>query len=171
MTLNAMPDDRQLGLAPLDENVDHVRGSPAGRLIIEYGRQHGGAQVAADPDQVRGGCRVHDAMVERVQVTPDHRDPVAAGLARAAGGQQPQVPGALHGRGPVTDLERSGAGAAPPAALGSRSSRTAGRAAAGPNSARASARSAAWFRRPLVAELTVSEPGEQVRLHDRVNGA
>ena len=23
--------------APLDENVDHVRGSPAGRLILEYG--------------------------------------------------------------------------------------------------------------------------------------
>jgi protein-disulfide isomerase len=26
-----------LALAPLDEKVDHVRGSPAGRLIIEYG--------------------------------------------------------------------------------------------------------------------------------------
>ena len=37
MTLNAMPDDHQLSLAPLDEKVDHVRGSPAGRLIIEYG--------------------------------------------------------------------------------------------------------------------------------------
>src|SRR5260221_8327289 len=37
MTLNAMPDDRQLALAPLDEKVDHVRGSPAGSLIIEYG--------------------------------------------------------------------------------------------------------------------------------------
>jgi protein-disulfide isomerase len=37
MTLNAMPDDRQLALAPLDENVDHVRGAPADRLIIEYG--------------------------------------------------------------------------------------------------------------------------------------
>ena len=37
MTLNAMPDDHQLGLAPLDEKVDHVRGSPAGHLIIEYG--------------------------------------------------------------------------------------------------------------------------------------
>ena len=37
MTLNAMPDDYQLALAPLEENVDHVRGSPAGRLIIEYG--------------------------------------------------------------------------------------------------------------------------------------
>ena len=36
MTLNAMPDDRQL-LAPLDEKVDHVRGSPVGHLVIEYG--------------------------------------------------------------------------------------------------------------------------------------
>ncbi len=35
MILNAMPDDRQLGLAPLDEKVDHIRGSPAGRLILE----------------------------------------------------------------------------------------------------------------------------------------
>jgi protein-disulfide isomerase len=37
MTLDATPDDRRLALAPLDEKVDHVRGSPAGRLIIEYG--------------------------------------------------------------------------------------------------------------------------------------
>jgi len=32
-----MPGGRQVILAPLDEKVDHVRGSPAGRLIIEYG--------------------------------------------------------------------------------------------------------------------------------------
>ena len=37
MTLNAMPDDSQLALAPLEQNVDHVRGSPVGRVIIEYG--------------------------------------------------------------------------------------------------------------------------------------
>ncbi len=37
MTLNAVPHNRQFALAPLDEKVDHVRGSPAGRLIIEYG--------------------------------------------------------------------------------------------------------------------------------------
>jgi protein-disulfide isomerase len=37
MTLSEMPDDSQLALAPLEENVDHVRGSPTGRLIIEYG--------------------------------------------------------------------------------------------------------------------------------------
>src|SRR2546426_3312357 len=37
MTFNAIPDDRELALAPLDEKADHVRGSPAGHLIIEYG--------------------------------------------------------------------------------------------------------------------------------------
>ncbi len=37
MTVDATPGDRELALAPLDEKVDHVRGSPAGRLIIEYG--------------------------------------------------------------------------------------------------------------------------------------
>jgi protein-disulfide isomerase len=37
VTVNATPDDRELAVAPLDENVDHVRGSPAGHLIIEYG--------------------------------------------------------------------------------------------------------------------------------------
>src|SRR5438132_2814030 len=37
MTFNAIPGDRQLALAPLDEKVDHVRGSPAGPLILEYG--------------------------------------------------------------------------------------------------------------------------------------
>jgi hypothetical protein len=36
-------------------------------------------------------------MITGGQVTPDHRDPVTSGLARAAGGQQPQFPGALHG--------------------------------------------------------------------------
>ncbi len=37
MTLDATPDDGHLALTPLDDKVDHVRGSPAGRLIIEYG--------------------------------------------------------------------------------------------------------------------------------------
>src|SRR6267143_2777963 len=37
MTVDATPGDRELALAPLDEKVDHVRGAPAGRLIIEYG--------------------------------------------------------------------------------------------------------------------------------------
>jgi protein-disulfide isomerase len=37
VTVNATPDDRQFALAPLDEQADHVRGSPGGRLIIEYG--------------------------------------------------------------------------------------------------------------------------------------
>src|SRR6266705_1968382 len=37
MTDDASPDDREPTLAPLDEKADHVRGSPAGHLIIEYG--------------------------------------------------------------------------------------------------------------------------------------
>jgi protein-disulfide isomerase len=37
MTRNATPGDQPLALAPLDEKVDHVRGSPGGHLIIEYG--------------------------------------------------------------------------------------------------------------------------------------
>ncbi len=37
MTVNEMPGGRQLTLAPLDEQTDHVRGSPVGPLILEYG--------------------------------------------------------------------------------------------------------------------------------------
>src|SRR5690349_22379118 len=37
MTHSAIPDDSQLTLAPPDEKVDHARGSPPGRLILEYG--------------------------------------------------------------------------------------------------------------------------------------
>jgi hypothetical protein len=47
-------------------------------------RQHGGAEVPADPDQVRGGCQVHDAMITGGQVTPDHRDPARASARSAA---------------------------------------------------------------------------------------
>ena len=37
MTLLAMPEKPQPHLEPLDEDVDHVRGPSAGRLIVEYG--------------------------------------------------------------------------------------------------------------------------------------
>jgi protein-disulfide isomerase len=37
MTLNAIPGGSQLTLAPLDKTADHVRGSPTGPLILEYG--------------------------------------------------------------------------------------------------------------------------------------
>jgi protein-disulfide isomerase len=37
VTLNAMPEDRESVLAPLDARVDHVRGAAAGPVIIEYG--------------------------------------------------------------------------------------------------------------------------------------
>src|ERR1700675_2225696 len=34
---NAVPPEQEAGMDPLDEAVDHVRGGPAGRLIVEYG--------------------------------------------------------------------------------------------------------------------------------------
>src|SRR6266545_1237596 len=34
---NAMPGKHEATMAPLDDAVDHARGSPAGRLIVEYG--------------------------------------------------------------------------------------------------------------------------------------
>ena len=37
MTRNAMPEKPQPTLQPVDEEVDHVRGPSAGRLILEYG--------------------------------------------------------------------------------------------------------------------------------------
>jgi protein-disulfide isomerase len=37
MTHSAMPGRRPPGLAPLDDDADHVRGPAAGRLILEYG--------------------------------------------------------------------------------------------------------------------------------------
>jgi len=36
MTNDVSP-DHGTGMAPLDDTVDHVRGGPAGRLIVEYG--------------------------------------------------------------------------------------------------------------------------------------
>jgi protein-disulfide isomerase len=36
MTRNVIRQDHQPALQPVDETVDHVRGSPAGRLILEY---------------------------------------------------------------------------------------------------------------------------------------
>lgn len=35
MAVDATPDNRELTLPPLDEKVDHVHGSAAGRLILE----------------------------------------------------------------------------------------------------------------------------------------
>ncbi len=37
MTRNATRQEQEPAVEPVDEAVDHVRGSPAGRLILEYG--------------------------------------------------------------------------------------------------------------------------------------
>jgi hypothetical protein len=40
--------------------------------------------LPVDPDQVPGGCRVHDAMVKGWQVKPHRQDPVTTGLSLSA---------------------------------------------------------------------------------------
>src|SRR5260221_9393040 len=57
-----------------------------------------------------GGCRVHDAMVERGQVTPHHRDPVTAGAS--ARGRRPAaaVPGRVVRGEPAFDSGSGGLG-------------------------------------------------------------
>src|SRR5260370_17691244 len=61
-----------------------------------------------------GGCRVHDAMVERGQVTPHHRDPVTAG-ASACGQRPAAVPGRVVRGEPAFDsgLRALGVGTPP----------------------------------------------------------
>jgi len=44
--------------------------------------QHRGTEMPVDPDDVHGGCRVHEAMVTGWQVTPHHQDPVTGNGAR-----------------------------------------------------------------------------------------
>ena len=73
MTLNAMPDDSQLALPPLDEKVDHVRGGP-GRLILEYGDYE--CPYSRQADDVQHGCWVQEAIVKRWQVNPHHQNQV-----------------------------------------------------------------------------------------------
>ena len=53
MTVNATPDDRQLALAPLDENVDHVRGAPVGHLSPLTGIHPHALAAAAPADRIR----------------------------------------------------------------------------------------------------------------------
>ena len=91
MTPYAMPEDRQLALAPLDEKVDHVRGSSAGRLIIEYGdyecpysRQ---AFHAIQQVEQRLGGNVRFAF-RHFPLTGIHPHALAAAAAAAAAGQQ-----------------------------------------------------------------------------------
>jgi protein-disulfide isomerase len=87
VTRNATPDHRELTLAPLDEKVDHVRGSPAGRVIIEYGdyecpysRQafHAIEQVE---QQLGGNMRF---AFRHFPLTRIHLDPLAAAAAAEA---------------------------------------------------------------------------------------
>src|SRR4029077_6538432 len=73
MTPNAMPDDSQLTLEPLDETVDHVRGSPAGRLILEYGDY----ECPYSRQAFRAIERVEQELGGGVRSATTHRDRIA----------------------------------------------------------------------------------------------
>src|SRR5260370_26786213 len=57
-----------------------------------------------------GGCRVHDAMVERGQVTPHHRDPVTAGASACGRRPAAAVPGRVVRGEPAFDSGSRGFG-------------------------------------------------------------
>ncbi len=107
MTLNAMPDDSQLALAPLDEKADHVRGSPAGHLIIEYGdyecpysRQafHAIEQVE---QQLGGNMRFAFRHFPLTSIHP-HASPGSGDRGTSACGQRPATAAPLHAARPRT---------------------------------------------------------------------
>ncbi len=88
---NPVPHDRQFALAPLDEKVDHVRGLPTGRLIIEYGdyecpysRQ---AFHAIEQVQQRLGANVRFAF-RHFPLTGIHPHALAAAAAAEAAARQ-----------------------------------------------------------------------------------
>jgi protein-disulfide isomerase len=91
MTLNDMPGGRLPALAPLDEKADHVRGSPGGPVILEYGdyecpysRQafHAIEQVE---QQVGGNVRF---AFRHFPLTDIHPHALAAATAAEAAGRQ-----------------------------------------------------------------------------------
>ena len=119
MTVNATPEDRELALAPLDEKADHVRGSPAGHLIIEYGdyecpysRQafHAIEQVEARLD---GNIRFAFRHFPLTSIHPHALAAAAAAEAAALHGHRPdsrsrclsgaRTSGLLHSHAPAAD--------------------------------------------------------------------
>jgi protein-disulfide isomerase len=91
MTRHTMPEKPPPTLQPLDEAVDHVRGSPAGRVILEYGdyecpysRQAFRAIERVETD-VGGGVRF---AFRHVPLTGIHPHALAAAAAAEAAALQ-----------------------------------------------------------------------------------
>src|SRR5215475_10416504 len=95
-----MARDRAAGMAPLDEAVDHVRGSAPGRLIVEYGDY----ECPYSRRAFREIERVERALGERVRfafrhfpLTDIHPHALAAATAAEAAARQGRFWG-MHAR-------------------------------------------------------------------------
>ncbi|HEY5989570.1 MAG TPA: DsbA family protein [Streptosporangiaceae bacterium] len=93
MTRNTMPDGRQPAVAPLDEAVDHVRGSPAGRLIVEYGdyecpySRQAFRQIERVEQELGGGVRFAFRHFPLTEIHPHALAAATAAEAAAAQGR------------------------------------------------------------------------------------
>jgi len=73
MTRNVIWQDHEPAFQPVDETVDHVRGSPAGRLILEYGDY----ECPYSRQAFRAIERVEQELGGGVRSATTHRDRIA----------------------------------------------------------------------------------------------
>lgn len=91
MTRNAMPEKRKPTLDPLDEELDHVRGPSAGRLILEYGdyecpySRQAFHEIQRVEQRLSGGIRF---AFRHFPLTEIHPHALAAAAAAEAAGRQ-----------------------------------------------------------------------------------
>ncbi len=91
MTHSTMPDRRPPGLAPLDYDVDHVRGPAVGRLILEYGdyecpySRQAYREIERVEEELGGGIRFAFRYFPLTEIHPHAF--AAAAAAEAAAGQ------------------------------------------------------------------------------------
>jgi hypothetical protein len=104
MTRNVIWQDHEPAFQPVDETVDHVRGSPAGRLILEYSDY----ECPYSRQAFRAIERVEQELGGGVRSATTHRDRIAENgpdlrlradrrgtLATGSPGPAPAAPGTL----------------------------------------------------------------------------
>jgi protein-disulfide isomerase len=91
MSRNPAPEQHQGTLAPIDELVDHVRGAPDGRLIVEYGdyecppSRQAFRQIERVEQRLDGTLRI---AFRHFPLTEIHPHALAAAAAAAAAARQ-----------------------------------------------------------------------------------
>ncbi len=109
MTRNVTPEKRQPTLEPLDEEVDHVRGSPAGRLIVEYGdyecpySRQAFRQIELVEARLGGGVRFAFRHFPLTEIHPHALAAAAAAEAAALQGRFWEMHGLLFHRQKALD--------------------------------------------------------------------